>query len=105
MSEQHGSVLQTPYYPTDKTDKSPIPTFCQFCQCHTYAFLKCTGGAIMKRRYEVQDSFGRCSRCGKSALRRRERYDKVRDKARIEQRCLACGHRCFSVEKGAPAWL
>jgi uncharacterized protein (DUF983 family) len=59
----------------------------------------------MKRRYEVQDSFGRCPKCDKASLRRRERYDKQRDKLRIEERCLACGHRWHSAEQGPPSWL
>jgi len=59
----------------------------------------------MKRRYEVQDSFGRCPKCDKASLRRRERYDLAKDKVRTEERCLACGHRWHSAEQGPPSWL
>ncbi|MGI6611002.1 MAG: hypothetical protein ACOX4G_10890 [Limnochordia bacterium] len=60
---------------------------------------------MRERRYEVRDSFGRCPECDRASFRRRERYDKLRDKLRIEQRCLDCGHRRFSVKEGVPAWL
>jgi len=38
------------------------------------------------------------------SLRRRERYDKEKHKVQTEERCLACGHRCHSVEQAVAKW-
>jgi hypothetical protein len=102
MSEQ---ILETPYFPTDKTDKSPNSDLLSVLSVPYLSVFKMHGRCNMAKRYEVQDSFGRCPKCEAASLRRRERYDRLRDKLRIEERCLACGHRWHSAEQGPPAWL